>query len=216
MRGAFITIEGIDGSGKSTFAGGLARELRRSGRRVAVTAEPTDTWLGDAVRRSWELKCGPAVEAHLFMADRCAHSSEIEKMLTAGTTVLCDRYVDSTLAYQGPELARSIPGGFPEAVAWLAAASGPDILMPDVTFLLDLEPRMSMERMAARPTKSKFERLRYLKGVRQAYIELSGDPRFVILDASRPIEELVAAASQVVRGLKCSARPRKGIVLRRR
>ena len=187
-------MEGIDGCGKSTFVSALAEALRHDGHTVAVTREPTETWLGDAVRRSWEDKSGPYVEAYLFMADRVAHCEAIAKETATGITVISDRYHDSTLAYQGSAMAPSFPGGLAGALAWLRRASPPGILVPDVTFFLKLEPETSMKRMAGRPSRSKFERVAYLRRVHAAYIELSKERRFVILDSKMTTEKLVSHA----------------------
>lgn len=204
MQGHFITVEGIDGCGKSTFVRGLAATLRRGGHDVVVTREPTGTWLGDAVRRSWDERSGPYVEALLFMADRAAHCEGIAKEIAKGRIVISDRYLDSTLAYQGSALARSFPGGLTNALAWLRRASPPDILVPDVTFFLKLEPATSMKRMAGRPSRSKFERLAYLRRVHAAYLELSKDKRFVTLDSTMPTEKLVCQAIDALKRMSTS------------
>jgi dTMP kinase len=211
MRGLFITVEGIDGCGKSTFVKGLAAALRRGGHDVSVTREPTGTWLGDAVRKSWDERSGPYVEALLFMADRAAHCEGISKELGKGRIVISDRYLDSTLAYQGSALARTFPGELASALAWLRRASPPDILVPDATFFLKLEPTISMKRMAGRSSRSKFERLASLRRVHAAYLELSKEKRFITLDSTIPTEKLVSQAldalKRMVEPLKPTGKP---------
>jgi len=206
MRGHFITVEGIDGCGKSTFVKALAAALRRGGHDVVVTREPTGTWLGDAVRRSWDERSGPYIEALLFMADRSAHCEGISKELDKGRIVISDRYLDSTLAYQGSALARTFPGGLEGAMAWLRRASPPDVIVPDVTFFLKLEPATSMKRMAGRPSRSKFERLAYLRRVHAAYLELTKEKRFVTLDSMMPTEKLVSQAIDALKRMGASGK----------
>ncbi|MFH0815442.1 MAG: dTMP kinase [Methanobacteriota archaeon] len=202
MRGLFITVEGIDGCGKSTFVKALAKALLNSNHKVVVTREPTGTWLGDAVRRSWDDRSGPYVEAYLFMADRVVHCTEIAKETARGRIVISDRYHDSTLAYQGSALAPTFPGGLGGALAWLKQASPPSILTPDVTFFLKLEPQTSMKRMAGRPSRTKFERLAYLRRVHAAYMELSKERRFVTLDSTNAIDNLVIQAIDSLERMK--------------
>ena len=109
MRAGFVTFEGIDGSGKTTVARLVADRLAEKGERVFLTAEPTKAWLGDAVRRSYEDDVGGLAESFLFLADRAAHQEEIRIHLDSGEIVLCDRYLDSTYAYQGARLEGIVP-----------------------------------------------------------------------------------------------------------
>jgi dTMP kinase len=198
MAGLFIAVEGIDGCGKSTFAKGLADLFRKSGRKVVLTAEPTDTWLGDAVRKSWAQESGPVIEAYLFIADRVAHCASMERELAKGAIIISDRYHDSTLAYQGAALAER-SGGLREALAWLRSITPPGLLAPDITFYLDIDPKTAMERMSGRPSLSKFETLALLEGVRNAYAELGKDGRFATLDATKPPKKLVTEALSELR-----------------
>ena len=200
-------MEGIDGCGKSTFVEGLAAALRERGTDVVVTAEPTTTWLGDAVRRSWRESSGPAAEAYLFMADRAVHCIEIARQLEKGRTVICDRYQDSTLVYQGSSMAKSFPGGLKGAMDWLASIAPPGLLRPDVTFLLELAPESAMARMSGRASLTKFERLSYLKGVHAAYQELGKDGRFATLDAKFARGVVVSRAVSILDKLKRGKAP---------
>ena len=104
MRGRFITFEGIDGAGKTTIIRRIEPELRSRGYRVVITTEPTRTWLGDAVKRSYDDDIGPLAETFLFLADRARHTIQIREWLARGATVVSDRYADSTYAYQGARL----------------------------------------------------------------------------------------------------------------
>ncbi|MEW5936433.1 MAG: dTMP kinase [Candidatus Thermoplasmatota archaeon] len=198
MRGLFVTVEGIDGSGKSTLARGLHRALGRMGIDCRLTQEPTRTWLGRAVRRSYTECMDPLIEAHLFIADRAAHTAEIAAMIERGVCVISDRYIDSTLAYQGAGLAQRFEGGLEEAISWLMSASALSALTPDLTFLLRIAPEEAMKRISARGKKTRFEDLAFLRIVVEAYEILSKAPRFVVLDASLPEEEMVRIAAERV------------------
>src|SRR6266545_7485707 len=104
MLTGFVTFEGIDGAGKTTVSRLVGDSFRSAGARVFLTTEPTATWLGDAVRRGYDDDVGPIAESFLFLADRAAHINEIRTHLENGELVLCDRYADSTYAYQGARL----------------------------------------------------------------------------------------------------------------
>ncbi|MBI4416716.1 MAG: dTMP kinase, partial [Euryarchaeota archaeon] len=104
MPGMFATIEGIDGSGKTTVAERVAESLEHAGVAVVRTTEPTRTWRGDAVKWAIERDVDAVTEAFLFLADREAHSAQIRAWMNDGKLVLSDRYVDSTYAYQGARL----------------------------------------------------------------------------------------------------------------
>ncbi|MFQ5919919.1 MAG: dTMP kinase [Thermoplasmata archaeon] len=190
----FVTIEGIDGSGKSTLATGLADRLRDRGLDVVQTKEPTESWLGEAVRRSVDEDQDPRVQALLFLADRSLHEEQIKAWLEGDRIVLCDRYHDSTLAYQGVAL----EGRVDNPQDWLARASSFLSLMPDLTLLLLLDPAKGVERVAATRAKSPFERVAFLTRVQAAYEEMAGDPRFVKLDAALPPDAVAEAAEQAI------------------
>src|SRR3972149_4252903 len=97
---AFITFEDIDGSGKSSIVTRIAEIIRSADVAVWTTAEPTGSWLGKAVKESHRNASFPEVEALLFVADRTEHQQAIGEHLARGAHVLCDRYRDSTIAYQ--------------------------------------------------------------------------------------------------------------------
>lgn len=187
-RGRLVTVEGIDGSGKSTFARALALAMaQRLGRRVELTAEPTKTWLGETVRRALASDEPPLVDALLFMADHAAHVPRVRHTLARGVDVVSDRWSDSTFAYQGAALA----GEVPRAMAWLRAAERPIDLTPDVTFLLDIPVQQALERMRHRPHREKFEHAAFLRKVRKNYLTLARQRRFIVLDARRPLDASV-------------------------
>lgn len=196
-RGRLITCEGIDGSGKTTAARGLAEALRERGHEVRERVEPTPTWLGEAVRRGFHEDVSPWTEALLFMADHATHVVRVRSEIEDGALVVSDRWSDSTYAYQGAAL--SFPGF--DAVPWLQQAERPFDLRPDLTLLFDLDPEVAMERVGRRGAAEKFERVDFLARVRENYLRLArNEPeRFVLVDASRaPADVLQEALAAVL------------------
>lgn len=170
----FIVFEGIDGSGKSSAIDRLRFELVRMGKKVMVTAEPTNGKIGKIVAEADGFI--PETEALLFTADRAHHTRQIKGWLSDGYWVICDRYCGSTLAYQ------SVAG---IDIAWLKKINSRVVIKPDVTILLDVDPEISLERVSTRGEKSRFEKLDYLSRVRQAYLGLGEEFGYVRIDANR-------------------------------
>jgi len=185
-RGRFIVFEGIDGSGKTTASKSLVDSLRASGLDAEWTCEPTGTWTGDAVRKGSKEARSPATEALLYAADRSEHAAWIDETVSKGAWVVCDRYLGSSLAYQGAVL-----GG---ALEWLKSINGPIAIEPDVTFLMRLEPEEAMRRMSGREGAHKYEKLEFLRKVDSIYSDLAAEHSYVVLDASLPPERVVASA----------------------
>jgi dTMP kinase len=194
MRGKFVTFEGIDGSGKTSVARITAERLRRRKLPVVLTTEPTRTWLGDAVKRSYGEPVSSFTEAFLFMADRATHTVRIKDMLGRGKMVISDRYCDSTFAYQAVRL----KGLVRDPMNWLKRTSKPFIIEPDMTILLDIDPRSGLKRIAARKKKVHFENASFLRQVRRNYLALARERRFVVLDASRSLDEVVEDSVDVI------------------
>ena len=194
MRPALVTFEGIDGSGKTTIARRVYRELRRRGVRAVLTSEPTRSWLGTAVRRSYRDDVGPFAESLLFLADRARHTEEIRRWLRSGKVVLCDRYADSTYAYQGARLA----GSMKDPIRWLRSVSAPFVVQPDVTILLRVTPEQGLRRIARRASRIRFERRAFLSKVARNYERLARDPRFAVVDGSGPTGEVTAAVLAIL------------------
>jgi dTMP kinase len=189
----FVTFEGVDGSGKSTVVKKVVYQLKREGYKVTLTMEPSLTWLGDAVRRSYTEDVSPYTEVFLFMADRATHTDWVRKKIAQGRLVLSDRYSDSTVAYQGALLFRRKGGPLERHIEWLAELNDKIILEPDMTFLLDIDPIRSLRRLDNRNARSKFERLKYLRMVREGYLKIAEmKKRMLIIDASQPIEDVTA------------------------
>lgn len=181
----FIVIEGIDGCGKSTVAQKVAEAL---GDRAVLTREPTDSWIGRAVRRGEEAEVSPYLEALLFMADRAQHTQEIADLVRRGRLVVCDRYYHSTVAYQTAYLRRRSLG---DQFDWLLDANTRISLHPDLTFVLLLEPKAALERVSSRGGCSRFEDLEFLEEVQENYLRLAGlDESIVKVDASMAPEDV--------------------------
>lgn len=204
MAGLFISFEGGDGSGKSTQVDLLAKALADAGHDVVVTREPGGTAMGAEIRNLLLHgdDMGPRAEALLYAADRSHHvQSKIRPALERGAVVVTDRFLDSSVAYQGA--AREL-GTEEVRDLSLWAVGG---LLPDITFLLDVSAYVSAERAAAR-TGGKLDRLEragaeFHEAVREQYRLLAErEPeRFHILDASRAPDDLAAEIGGVVNRL---------------
>jgi dTMP kinase len=193
--GLFITLEGGDGSGKSTQAELLSEWLCERGRTVLRTREPGGTDVGNEVREIVLHHRGdiaPRAEALLYAADRAHHiASTVRPALARGEVVIQDRYLDSSVAYQG--VGRVLdPVEIRELSLW--AAEG---LLPDLTILLDLDETVARTRLDS--ARTRYDRLEAEKAefharVRTAYLDLAeAEPeRFLVLDASQPVADIAA------------------------
>lgn len=184
-RGRFITLEGIDGAGKSSHVEFLRARAAGRGVEVVVTREPGGTPFGAALRDVvLHHPATPLAEAIAMFADRASHVEEvIEPALAAGRWVLCDRFSDSTYAYQCGGR-----GLDPAAVAALERLVHPR-LQPDATFLFDIDPREAAQRQRQRSVAAdKFEReqVDFFRRVREAYLERAraNSGRIRVIDAS--------------------------------
>ncbi len=193
LRG-FVSFEGIDGSGKTTVSRLVADELASRGSKVFLTGEPTSLWPGDAVRRAYKDDLGPLTETFLFLADRAAHQEEIRHHLDAGEIVLCDRYADSTYAYQGARLEGVLEG----PVTFLQRIARPWLLEPDLTILLSLPAETGLRRIADRADHVRFEELAFLRKVAKNYEALAKSRRYIVLDAREELSSIVAHAVSAI------------------
>ena len=189
-RGVFITFEGGDGSGKSTQIQSVRDWFESRGREVIVTREPGGTELGTEIRRL--VQNGPEdvdarTEALLYAADRAYHvATVIGPALERGAVVLGDRYIDSSLAYQGA--ARSL--GVDEIASLSAWATRG--LYPSLTFLLDLPPEVGARRRTDAPDRMERESMDFHERVRHEYLRLAdAEPeRIVVIDAVGTVDEV--------------------------
>jgi dTMP kinase len=188
VSGLFVAFEGGEGVGKSTQIARAAAWLRSLGHDVVETREPGGTVLGQAVRRLLLDPDGhvtPRAEALLYAADRAQHvDTVIRPALAAGKIVITDRYVDSTLAYQG---AGRRLAGTREVVEWATCG-----LLPDLTVLLDLDPRIGLVRAGARSTLDRLENdsLAFHEAVRDGFLALAAEApqRYAVIAADAEVD----------------------------
>jgi dTMP kinase len=195
MNGLLVTFEGIDGSGKTTVANLVADYLRRQGLPVLLTSEPHTAYIKQFLmtvneRTAW-------TETFLFLADRAEHVAKvIRPALQRGEIVLCDRFIDSTIAYQGFGL------GLPVDLLMQFNYTATGGLAPNLTILLDIDPEIGLRRSQR---KTIFERrsLEFHERVRYGYLWLeSREPhRIKVVDASQPLESVIEQTLQI---LTCS------------
>lgn len=204
-RGLFITLEGIEGSGKSTQISHLAKVLSKAGYRVLQTREPGGTSTAEAIRHilltaSSQEPVTPQTEALLVFAARCQHVTHLIKpAVQNGDIVLCDRFSDSTLAYQG--FARGLD------LQWLretnAVATGG--LAPDLTLLLDLPVSVGLARRRAdRGQQNRLDRetAHFHRKVRRGFLALAAEEpsRIKTVNANRPAHEIRDELAEIVIG----------------
>lgn len=195
--GRFITFEGIDGAGKSTHVDWFADRLREAGHSVQVTREPGGTALGEILRDiTLNQAMSGLTELLLVFAARAEHLEQrIRPALARGEWVVCDRFTDSTFAYQGAgrEMGES-------RVAQLEALVHGD-LQPHLTLLFDLEANEAARRRAKARAADRFEAedLEFFTRVRTAYLRRAqADPdRFVVIDSSKPLDEIRAELEKI-------------------
>ena len=199
-RGRFISLEGIEGAGKSTLARSLHDELARRGIDVLSTREPGGTPLAESLRdlvlRRGNETISPAVETLIMFASRGVHlDNAVRPALETGRWVLCDRYTDATYAYQGGGR------GVPLQLIDQLAAGVQQGLWPDCTLLLDLPPEEGLARARSRngnaaSDRFESERLAFFTRVRSAYLERASlEPKRVhVLDARQDAAQVLRAA----------------------
>lgn len=204
-RGRFLTLEGVDGAGKSTHAAWIAQALGDLGIEVVATREPGGTPLGERLREcvlaeSMSLQ----TEALLMFAARCEHIGQvIEPALAAGKWVLCDRFTDATYAYQG--------GGRGLAMDKVAALEQwvHPALRPDRTWLFDVPLAVARERRARAREADRFERQAdaFFERTRAVYLARAAQEpqRFLVIDATRTIEAIRADLARDLRELAGAA-----------
>jgi dTMP kinase len=195
--GRFITFEGGEGSGKSTQAGILANRLSRAGRPVLATREPGGSPAAEEIREvllsGQVASLGPLAEAVLFSVARADHvETAIKDALQEGAWVVCDRFMDSTRAYQGATA--GVPRGIINALERLTVGA----LAPDITFILDIPAEEGLARAQARaegaePDRFEGQELMLHERVRRAFLDIADEEpgRCVVVDASQP-EAMVA------------------------
>ena len=199
----FITFEGGEGSGKSSALKLLDERLRREGYETVLTREPGGTPIAEQIRNvildKANTKMDARTEALLYAASRRQHLVEkVWPALKEGKLVLCDRYLDSSLAYQGGARGLGIDNVLNVN---LFATEG---TYPDLTLLFDIEPEIGLARIASNASREvnrlDLEKIEFHRGVRKTFLELAAryPNRYVIIDASKTLEEVVESAYQAI------------------
>ncbi len=186
-----VTLEGIDGSGKTTVWEAL-HDVYPS---ATFTMEPTETWYGDAVRRSIRTpEADPLAELFLYTADHAAHLAEtVRPALEAGDLVISDRYSDSRYAYQGA----SLVGVIDRPIEFVRGIHEPWTRSPDLTLYFDVDPTTGADRSGG---TNKFEQVQFLELVAENYERLieAESGRFVRIDANRSPERVIESTESVL------------------
>ena len=200
----FITIEGPEGSGKSSVTKKVVERLEKEGFEVVMTREPGGTPIAEEIRNvildKKNTAMDPITEALLYAASRRQHLVEkVWPLSKAGKIVISDRFLDSSLAYQGG--ARNL--GIDKVLAMnMFATEG---YYPDVTLLFDIDPRIGLARIAANKNREvnrlDLEKIEFHDNVRKTFLSLAErfKDRFVILDASKPFDDVVEDAYQAIK-----------------
>lgn len=204
MRGKFITLEGIEGSGKTTQLEFIVRQIENAGKRVVCTREPGGTDVGEKIRDilldSQLPSMNNMTELMLMFAARVEHVKKvIEPAINDGKWVVCDRFYDATYAYQGYGRGLAI-----DKIDSLKSFSI-NKLAPDKTFLLDVTLETSMERVTQRGNKDRFEneKISFYQKVRQGYLNIAKQNvgRVSLIDANQTIEEVQKEITQILNTL---------------
>lgn len=187
----FLSLEGVDGSGKTTIASMLEKELKSQGIRCIKFREPGGNAIAEKIReillsKESDEMCSTA-ELLLYAAARSQLvNTQIRKYIESGILVIADRYADSTTAYQG--YGRGIDLGLIKTINNIAT----DGVIPDKTFVLDLEPSTAQKRLQGTKDRLELAGLEFFDRVRNGYLQIAKDeyPRTVIIDASRPLRDV--------------------------
>lgn len=187
LKGKFITLEGIDGAGKSTQAQALADYFKNQGLKVIITREPGGSPNAEMLRQViLEHKFVPMAELLLFMAARCEHVENLIKpKLAEGYTVICDRFIDSTIVYQG------LNGIDQQTIMFLHSITAK--IMPDITIFLNTDIARSKSRILQRSENNSYDqrRINQLEIMQQAFLKLAeNNPRFLTIDGGGDSEQV--------------------------
>jgi dTMP kinase len=197
MKGYLISFEGIDCSGKSTQASLLHKRFLRSGRTAHLLREPGGTEIGEKIRSILLdpslSDMSPYTELFLYLASRAQiTSSVIIPALHRGEDIIMDRFIDSTVAYQG--FARCL--GMDEMMYLNRIATGG--LVPDITFLIDCDPLLALSRLSSSPDRLEAEGVTFLEKVRDGFIALykKSNNRIILCDGNRPVDVIESDIAQ--------------------
>lgn len=192
----FVSFEGIDGAGKSTLALMARKELESLGKSVFLTKEPTEKieW-NDALKKGRDTESGIKLFFR-FTEDRFLHQNEIADHLKNGEIVLCDRFLMSSLAYQGA-LIEPLFGSREKTIEWMLSISEIIQTKPDLTIYIDVDPELSMKRLKSRSELTGFEETSYLRKVREFYRDTKIDGK-VTIDGSGTIDAVFESIMKAI------------------
>ena len=198
MTGRFITLEGMDGAGKSTHISNIIQILQAQGHEVISTREPGGTALGEKLRELLlHENMHPETETLLMFAARREHIDRvISPALVRGTYVLSDRFTDATYAYQCG--AKGVPASKIQLLEqWVQSD-----IQPDITLLFDVPVEVSLNRLATARSPDKFERenAEFFTRIRHAYLQraIENPARFRVIDANKPLEEVKKTVEDII------------------
>lgn len=198
MTGKFITLEGMDGAGKSTHISNIIQILQAQGHEVISTREPGGTALGEKLRELLlHENMHPETETLLMFAARREHIDRvISPALVRGAYVLSDRFTDATYAYQCG--AKGVPASKIQLLEQWVHAN----IQPDITLLFDVPVEVSLDRLATARSPDKFERenAEFFTRIRHAYLQraIENPARFRVIDANKPLEEVKKSVEDII------------------
>ncbi len=189
-KGLLIAIEGIDGAGKTTLAKGIVYSLRARGLQADYTMEPTRELIGNLIRSLPEEYRDGRIEALLYAADRLHHyQTYIKPRLDSGVIVIVDRYIHSSIAYQG---ALGAP------IDWIKILNN-QVKYPDIAFYVDVSVDIALSRISNSGRKKTFyEKKELLNKVREIYLDLVKSGELILLDGTMSADELVNRALNII------------------
>jgi len=193
-KGKLITLEGIDGTGKSS----ITKMLQNKYPEAVFTREPTHSWIGRAVKTAIDSDTDPLAEFFLFVADHAEHIARVIKpSIAQGKNVISDRYSDSRYAYQGTTLSNI----FDDAMEFVESIHKGWTVVPDITILFTIDPAIAVSRCGVRGEKTKFEKIEFLKTVQGNFLKLAErEPqRFVIIDAGDKLPSVELQVESVIK-----------------
>ncbi|HEY0088021.1 MAG TPA: dTMP kinase [Candidatus Lokiarchaeia archaeon] len=181
QKSLFVVLDGVDGSGTTTHSRILAGTLESKGYKVYLTQEPSNSEIGLLLRKFLKNdNVPPTTDALLFAADRDFHYHiEIKKKLDEGYIVISDRYIESSIVYQSVQSDKI-------SVKWIKEINK-SVGQPDITIILDIDPKISLERKAS-TDPDKFEKISFLDKVRRKYLERAKKNRYIVINTDDIIE----------------------------
>ena len=192
-KGLFIVFEGIDGSGTTSNSKLIAKWLADKGLPVIWTSEPTRSDIGLLIKQNLKKRTeDPHIDALLFAADRIWHVKKIIKpYLNKGYIVISDRFLESSIAYQGAQGVN---------IDWIKSINliNKLTISPDITFLLDVSPEKSLERIKDREIKERFEKIDFLRKVRKIYLTRATLNNYYIIDAEKEIDKIQEELKDII------------------